>query len=424
MGPGVTRVTALSEYNPTNPRHGERRQHLHPRGQGARRHGVRVRRHARRGARRRLAAWLLVEHATLERGRLIVALSANRSASTVTRPSAAYPATYTIPTVWAARPSGWAIASPTARPVARPEVFIHYPSGQYLAYVDVRNLNRAFPGRPGGTLTERTTHAFMELVRRERVDVAIDLHEAELQYPVINTIVTHQKGQELATMISMTLTDLEGFNIGTEFSPLNLHGLTHREIGDHSQAVSLLFEAPEPFLDATRGARTPTCCSAAGRVRREGRQEGPALRADRRKGVAHRQPRRPPYFVCGADARDLDRVQPGSCRRREEHSALRGAAETWCPATSCGIRARPPKTASPTNSLEATAPVPTGWTATAFRSSAADPRRPGPRFAAPSAARAPRLLLGLPGRVLRRRGRENPALCRLASPAALVRPRS
>ncbi|HOC18906.1 MAG TPA: hypothetical protein PKK95_11590, partial [Vicinamibacterales bacterium] len=26
-----------------------------------------------------------------------------------------------------------------------------------------------------------------------------------------------------------------------------------REIGDHSQAVSLLFEAPEPFLDATRG---------------------------------------------------------------------------------------------------------------------------------------------------------------------------
>jgi hypothetical protein len=134
-----------------------------------------------------------------------------------------------------------------------PEVFIHHPSGQYLAYVDIRNLNRAFPGRPNGTLTERTTFAFMELIRREQVDVAIDLHEAELQYPVINTIVTHQKGQELATMISMTLTDLEGFNIGTEFSPLNLHGLTHREIGDHSQAVSLLFEAPEPFLDATRG---------------------------------------------------------------------------------------------------------------------------------------------------------------------------
>ena len=51
----------------------------------------------------------------------------------------------------------------------------------------------------------------------------------------------------------MTLTDMEGFSIGTEFSPKNLHGLSHREIGDFSNAISLLFEAPEPFLDATRG---------------------------------------------------------------------------------------------------------------------------------------------------------------------------
>jgi hypothetical protein len=202
----------------------------------------------------RLAAWLLVEHATLDRGRLIVALSANRSATTVTRPGAAYPPDYTIPTAWGGQT--FRMGDRWSNPLDQwpdPEVYIHYPSGQYLAYVDVRNLNRVFPGRPDGTLTERTTFAFMELIRREKVDVAIDLHEAELQYPVINTIVTHQKGQELATMVSMTLTDLEGFKIGTEFSPLNLHGLSHREIGDHSQAVSLLFEAPEPFLDATRG---------------------------------------------------------------------------------------------------------------------------------------------------------------------------
>mgnify|MGYP000269951329 CR=1 FL=1 len=42
----------------------------------------------------------------------------------------------------------------------------------------------------------------------EIFDVAIDLHEAELQYPVISTIVTHQKGQDMATMVSMTLTEL------------------------------------------------------------------------------------------------------------------------------------------------------------------------------------------------------------------------
>jgi hypothetical protein len=81
----------------------------------------------------------------------------------------------------------------------------------------------------------------------------IDLHEAELQYPVISTIVTHQRGRDLAAMVSMMLTDTDGFKIGCEFSPKNLHGLSHREIGDFSAAISLLFETPEPFLDATRG---------------------------------------------------------------------------------------------------------------------------------------------------------------------------
>ena len=60
----------------------------------------------------------------------------------------------------------------------------------------------------------------------------------------------------MVMMVSMMLTDTEGFKIGMEFSPRNLRGLSHREVGDHSDAVSLLFEAPEPFLDATRGKTT------------------------------------------------------------------------------------------------------------------------------------------------------------------------
>lgn len=202
----------------------------------------------------RLAAWLIVENAAMEKGRLIVALTANRSASTVTRPSGAYPPDFAIETPWGERT--FRMGDRWSNPLDQwpdPEVYIHYPSGQYLAYMDVRNFNRAWPGRPNGTLTEKTTFAFMEMIRREKADIVIDLHEAELQYPVISTIVTHQKGQELATFVSMMLTDFEGFKIGTEFSPLNLHGLSHREIGDFSDAISLLFEAPEPFLDATRG---------------------------------------------------------------------------------------------------------------------------------------------------------------------------
>ncbi len=205
----------------------------------------------------RLASWLITEQAVVDRGRLIVALSANRSASTATRPSGAYPPDYTIDTSWGGQT--FRMGDRWSNPLDQwpdPEVYIHYPSGQNLAYADVRNLNRAFPGRPNGMLTERTCFALMEFIRREQVDIVIDLHEAELQYPVISTLVTHQKGQDLATMVSMMLTDMEGFKIGTEFSPRSLHGLSHREIGDYSQAVSLLFEAPEPFLDATRGVTT------------------------------------------------------------------------------------------------------------------------------------------------------------------------
>lgn len=202
----------------------------------------------------RLTTWLFAENALVEQGRVMVVLSANRSATTVTRPSGAYPTSYNIPTSWGSQE--FRMGDRWANPLDQwpdPEVFIHYPSGQNLAYVDIRNLNRAWPGRANGTLTERTCFAFMNLIREEKVDIVIDLHEAELQYPVINTIVTHENGQELATLVSMMLTDFEGFSIGTEFSPKNLHGLSHREIGDHSDAISLLFEAPEPFLDATRG---------------------------------------------------------------------------------------------------------------------------------------------------------------------------
>jgi hypothetical protein len=204
----------------------------------------------------RLAAWILAENAVMEQGRLIVVLSANRSATTVTRVGGAYPPDYTIETDWGERT--FRMGDRWANPLDQypdPEVYIHYPSGQYLAYVDIRNLNRAWPGRPNGSLTERTTYAFMELIRQEEVDIFIDLHEAELQYPVISTIVAHDSGEELATFVSMMLSDME-FNMGMEYSPVNLHGLSHREVGDHSDAISLLFEAPEPFLDATRGRTT------------------------------------------------------------------------------------------------------------------------------------------------------------------------
>ncbi len=202
----------------------------------------------------RLAAWIFTENAVLEQGKLLVILSANRSASTVTRLGGAYPPDYTIETPWGGQK--FRMGDRWSNPLDQwpdPEVYIHYPSRQELAYIDIRNLNRTWPGRSNGTLTEKTCFAIIQLIKEENVDIAIDLHEAELQYPVISTIVAHQNGQDLAAMASMMISGTEGFDIGMENSPQALHGLSHREIGDHTEAISLLLEAPEPMLDATRG---------------------------------------------------------------------------------------------------------------------------------------------------------------------------
>ena len=202
----------------------------------------------------RLAAWIFVENARVAQGRLYVILSANRSGTTVTRLGGGYPPDYTIDTPWGGKK--FRMGDRWSNPLDQwpdPEVYIHYPSRQELAYVDIRNLNRTWPGRANGTLTEKTCYAMTELIRREEVDIVIDLHEAELQYPVISCIVAHEKGQDLAAMASMMISGTEGFDIGMEKSPYALRGLSHREIGDHTDAISLLFETPEPFLDATRG---------------------------------------------------------------------------------------------------------------------------------------------------------------------------
>ena len=202
-----------------------------------------------------LSAQVLVENARVESGRLIVVTRANTSGSQYSRNGEAYPSLYDIKTPWGKKT--WRLGDRAGSPLDSwpdPEVYLHYPSRQMLAYMDIRNLNRCWPGRPNGLLVERTTYGLAQMIRAQKVDVAIDFHEAELEYPVENTIVAHEKAQEVATMGSMVLTAQEfEVPIGMEFSPKALHGLSHREIGDHTPAMSLLFEVAEPMLDRIRG---------------------------------------------------------------------------------------------------------------------------------------------------------------------------
>lgn len=202
-----------------------------------------------------MTAALLVENLKVTQGKVIIIDRENNSGSTNTRVGEAYPRFFTYETDWGTKV--WRFGDRHANQLDSwpdPEVYIHYPSGQTLANVDIRNTNRNWPGKANGLLTERTNYAVMQLIEQEGVDMTLDLHEAELEYTVENTIVVHEKGQAVAAMVSMDLTaNTFDVAVGMEFSPTALHGLSHREVGDYSDAASYLVEVAEPMLDRIRG---------------------------------------------------------------------------------------------------------------------------------------------------------------------------
>jgi hypothetical protein len=201
-------------------------------------------------------AYVVMENITVTRGRVFVIARANMSAASQGMLGNAYPPFFRVKTPWGEK--RYRIGDRETSPLEQwpdPFTFVHYPSTQNLAYQDSRNLNRTFPGRPDGNLTERTSFAISELIRREKIDLTIDVHEASMGYPVVSTYVCHQRAEELCMMASMMLS-AEQFPMKTETSPTSLRGLTHREIGDFTESFAVLMETPEPFIDKFVGPMT------------------------------------------------------------------------------------------------------------------------------------------------------------------------
>ena len=134
-----------------------------------------------------------------------------------------------------------------------PDIYIHASSGQKLSGAETRNLNRAYPGRPDGTFTERVAYAITSLIRSEKVDLTLDLHEASPEYPVINAVVAHSSAMPVASVAVLNL-EFEDIKIALEPSPVNLRGLSHRELGDATRTLAMLFETSNASQGRLRGA--------------------------------------------------------------------------------------------------------------------------------------------------------------------------
>jgi hypothetical protein len=203
-----------------------------------------------------MMAYLVIENIQITQGRVFVIARANMSASSLGMLGNAYPPFFRVKTPFGDKT--YRIGDRETSPLEQwpdPFTFVHFPTTQNMAYQDSRNLNRTFPGRADGNLTERTAFAITELIRREKIDMTIDVHEASLGYPVVSTYVCHQRAEEMCMMASMVLS-AEHFPMKTETSPRTLRGLTHREIGDFTDSFAVLMETPEPFIDKFVGPMT------------------------------------------------------------------------------------------------------------------------------------------------------------------------
>ena len=204
-----------------------------------------------------LTALIFIENAIVDKGTLIVIPQFNNSGSRNTKVGDGYPLYFEIPTDWGNKK--FRMGSRDASPVDQwpdPDVYVHYPDKQLLSYLDIRNTNRTWPGRADGPLMERVTYAAMQIMREDNVDMAIDIHGAETMFPVTNCIVAPDRSMKVAIMAVLTVKAKEGFDNHVEPSPTGFRGLSHREINDYSDTMPFLLETPLPFLDQPTGPKT------------------------------------------------------------------------------------------------------------------------------------------------------------------------
>jgi hypothetical protein len=125
-----------------------------------------------------------------------------------------------------------------------PEVFVH-PLGGEIAGTEARNLNRNHPGKADGTLTEQVSYAIFQLAEQESVDVVVDMHESSVTSRLAYMVVCHQRAMEVGAMAILDV-EMDGIALKQEVSQEEFRGLSHREFGDHTDALAFLIETPNP----------------------------------------------------------------------------------------------------------------------------------------------------------------------------------
>ncbi len=196
-----------------------------------------------------MAAIVLVERARIQKGRLIVVPHANNSAAGYVDPRRPSPFFVTLTTPSGKRQFryGSRLTKPEHQGAQDPGKYRHPQSTEELDGAEARNLDRAYPGKANGNLTERVAFAILQLIKKEAVDVAFDLHESGPDSRLAWMVVANPKNVDVAAMAVLNL-DAAGITMKLEPSSDSFRGLSHREWGDATKAQAYLFETPNPGM--------------------------------------------------------------------------------------------------------------------------------------------------------------------------------
>ena len=201
-----------------------------------------------------MAGIILEENAKVEAGTIYVIPNINNSALTHNDPLDGSPQ-YMHFTTKNGETRTFQYGSRATNPIDQwpdPDIYTHKSSGQTLSGSETRNLNRCYPGVEDGTLSEQVAYAVTNMIKTLDIDMEIDLHESSPEYAVNNATVAHERASAIASEGVLNL-ELEGISMSLEPSPVSLHGLTHRELGDYTNTYALLMETGNPSQGRLRG---------------------------------------------------------------------------------------------------------------------------------------------------------------------------
>lgn len=189
-----------------------------------------------------LSAITLIENAIVKKGELIVIPRANNSGHTATYEMWGYSEYIEFETENGVREfrtghryANWADQFPD------PDVYVVPVSGEKYAGTESRNLNRCYPGKERGRLVERIAYGIVELVKSEKVDLVLDMHEAPPEHYIINAMVAHDRAMDLTAMTVMGLY-MQGIEEMKIHQSPELYGFSHRSLADATDAYVVLAE--------------------------------------------------------------------------------------------------------------------------------------------------------------------------------------